>query len=137
MARKPKSRKPSLEWFKIKTTTAAASVGHRGSGLSRIDPEGDADSVIKIEGRLDRPVLNRATAFMYVFYGAKIGDNPGSAIGATTAWQLVLRLPREQFVDLLVIIAAQQLAEVDLLLEGLRRGNGTVRSASFYTEPPA
>ena len=50
-------------------------------------------------------------------------------------WQLVLRLPREQFVDLLVIIAAQQLVKVDLLLEGLSRGNGTVRSASFYTKP--
>ncbi len=82
-------------------------VGHRGPGLSRIDPEGDADSVIKIEGRLDRPVLKRATAFMYDFYGTKIRDNLGSAIGATAASQLVLRLPREQFVDLLVIIAAQ------------------------------
>ena len=114
---------------------SAASVSHRGPGLSRIDPDGDADSVIKIEGTLDRPVLKRATAFMYVFCGATVGDNPGSAIGATTVWQLVLRLPREQFTDLLVIITAQRLVEVDLVLDGLSRGTGKVRSASFYTEP--
>ncbi len=80
-------------------------------------------------------MLKRATAFMCVFCGAIVGDNPGSAIGATTAWQLVLRLPREQFTDLLVIITAHRLVEVDLLLEGLSRGAGKVRSASFYTEP--
>ena len=135
MRRKAKNRKAALEWFKIKVTASAASVSYRGPGLSRIDPEGDADSVIKIEGTLDRPVLKRATAFMYVFCGATVGDNPGSAIGATTAWQLVVRLPREQFTDLLVIITAQRLVEVDLLLEGLSRGKGKVRSASFYTEP--
>jgi hypothetical protein len=135
MRRKAKSRKPALEWFKIKVTASAASVSHRGPGLSRNDPDGDADSVIKIEGTLDRPVLKRATAFMYVFCGATVGDNPGSAIGATTAWQLVVRLPREQFTDLLVIITAHRLVEVDLLLEGLSRGAGKVRSASFYTEP--
>jgi hypothetical protein len=72
---------------------------------------------------------------MYVFCGATVGDNPGSAIGATTVWQLVLRLPREQFTDLLVIITAQRLVEVDLVLDGLSRGTGKVRSASFYTEP--
>jgi hypothetical protein len=44
-------------------------------------------------------------------------------------------LPREQFTDLLAIITAQRLVEVDLLLEGLSRGKGKVRSASFYTEP--
>jgi hypothetical protein len=84
---------------------------------------------------LDHPVLNRDTALLCIFCGAEIGDNPGSAIGSTTAWQLVVRLPREQFVDLLIIIAARQLAEVDLLLEGLSRGRGAVRSASFHTEP--
>ncbi len=135
MRRKAKNRKAALEWFKIKVTASAASVSYRGPGLSRIDPDGDADSVIKIEGTLDRPVLKRATAFMYVFCGATVGDNPGSAIGATTAWQLVVRLPREQFTDLLVIITAQRLVEVDLLLEGLSRGKGKVRSASFYTAP--
>jgi hypothetical protein len=30
---------------------------------------------------------------------------------------------------------ARQLVEVDLLLEGLSRGKGAVRSASFHTEP--
>jgi hypothetical protein len=69
------------------------------------------------------------------FRGAETGDDAGSAIGATTAWQLVLRLPREQFVDLLSIVAAQWLVEVDLLLDGVRYGKGAVRSASFYTEP--
>ena len=108
MRKKAKSRKAALEWFKIKVTASAASVSYRGPGLSRIDPDGDADGIIKIEGTLDRPVLKRATAFMCVFCGAIVGDNPGSAIGATTAWQLVLRLPREQFTDLLVIIAAQR-----------------------------
>jgi hypothetical protein len=135
LARKAKSRKKSLEWFKIEVTATAASISHRGPGLSGPDPEGHASSVIKIEGTLDRPVLKRKTAFMYVFCGAKIGDNPGSAIGATTAWQLVLRLPHEQFVDLLTIVAASRLAEVDLLLDGLRYGKGAVRSVSFYTNP--
>jgi len=37
---------------KIKVTASAASVSYRGPGLSRIDPDGDADSVIKIEGTL-------------------------------------------------------------------------------------
>jgi hypothetical protein len=90
MRRKAKSRKAALEWFKIKVTASAASVSYRGAGLSRIDPDGVADSVIKIEGTLDRPVLKRATAFLYVFCGATVGDNPGSAIGATTAWQKTL-----------------------------------------------
>ena len=135
MARKAKNRKPSLEWFKIKVTATAVSVDHSGPGLSPLHPDGDADSDIKIEGTLDRPVSNRGTALICVFCGAEIGDNPGSAIGATTAWQLVLRLPREQFADLLIIIAARQLAEVNLLLEGLSRGRGAVRSANFHTEP--
>jgi hypothetical protein len=135
LAPKAKGRKSSLEWFKIKVTATGATVGHRGPGLSRIDPDGHADSVIEIEGALDRPVLNRGTALVCVFCGAEIGDNPGSAIGATTTWQLVLHLPREQFADLLIIIATRQLAEVDLLLDGLSRGKGTVRSASFHTEP--
>ena len=61
--RKAKSRKTALEWFKIKVTAFAPSVSYRGPGLSRIDPDGDADSVIKIEGTLDRLVLKRATAY--------------------------------------------------------------------------
>jgi hypothetical protein len=65
--RKVKRRTTDLEWFKIKVTASAASVSYRGPGLSRTDPDGDADSVIKIEGILDRPVLKRATAFIYVF----------------------------------------------------------------------
>lgn len=60
MRRKAKSRKVALEWFKIKVTASAASVSYRGPGLSRIDPDGDANSVIKIEGTLDRPVLKWA-----------------------------------------------------------------------------
>jgi hypothetical protein len=52
MRRKTKSRKTAVEWFKIKVTASAASVSYRGPGLSRIDPDGDADSVIKIEGTL-------------------------------------------------------------------------------------
>ena len=115
-------------------TATAASITQRGPGLSGPEPDGAADSVINIEGALDHPVLKRDIAFMYIFCGAKIGDNPGSAIGATTAWQLVLRLPREQFADLLTIVAARRLAEVDLVLEKLRYGKGPVRSASFYTE---
>lgn len=80
-------------------------------------------------------MLNRDIAILCVFCGAEIGGNPGSAIGATTAWQLVLRLPREQFADLLVIVGARRLAEVDLLLDGLSRGRGAVRSVSFHTKP--
>ena len=129
-----KSRKPSLESFKIKVAASAARITHRGPSLSGRQSDGDAYTVIKIEGALDRPVLKRATALMYVFCGTKIGDNPGSAIGATTAWQLVLHLPREQFADLLTIVADGRLVEVDLLLDGLRYGKGAVRSASFYTE---
>jgi hypothetical protein len=135
LAPKAKRSKSSLESFKIKVTATAATVGYRGPGLSRIDLDGDADSVIQIEGALDRPVLNRGTALLYVFCGAEVWGNPGSAIGAATAWQLVLRLPCEQFADLLTVIAARQLAEVDVLLDGLSRGKGAVRSASFRTEP--
>jgi hypothetical protein len=50
LALKAKRRKSSLEWFKIKVTATAATVGYRGRGLSRIDPDGEADSVIQIEG---------------------------------------------------------------------------------------
>ena len=135
MARRAKSREPPLEWFKIKVKATAASVAHRGPGLSRIDPDGDANSDIEIEGTLDRPVSNRGTALICVFCGADIGNNTCTAIGATTAWQVVLHLPREQFADLLVIVSARRLVEVDLLLEGLRRGKGAVRSARFQTEP--
>lgn len=135
MARKAKNRKPSLEWFKIKVRATSVSVAHRGPGLSPLHPNGDADSDIKIQGALDRPVSNQGTALVCVFCGAEVGDTPGGAIGLTTAWQLVLYLPREQFADLLTIVAARQLAEVDLLLEGLSRGRGAVRSASFQTEP--
>jgi hypothetical protein len=52
MRRKAKSRKTALEWFKIKVTASAASVSYRGPGLSRIDLDGDADNIIKIEGIL-------------------------------------------------------------------------------------
>jgi hypothetical protein len=135
LARKEKNRKPSFERFKIKVMATAVSVDHSGPGLSPLHPDGDADSDIKIEGALDHPVQNQNTALLCIFCGAEIGDNPGSAIGATTAWQVVLHLPREQFADLLIIIAARQLAEVDLLLEGLSRGRGAVRSARFHTEP--
>lgn len=135
MARKAKSRKPSLEWFKINVTATSVSVAHRGPGLSPLHPNGDADSDIKIEGALGRPVLNRGTAIVCVFCGADVGDTPGGAIGVTTAWQVVLYLPREQFADLLTIVTARRLAEVDLLLEGLSRGKGAVRSATFRIEP--
>lgn len=134
MARKAKSRKPPLEQFKIKVTATAVTIGHRAPGLSPLHPNGHADSDIKIEGALDRPVLNRGTAIVCVFCGADVGDTPGGAIGATTAWQVGLYLPREQFADLLIIVAARRLGEVDLQLEGLRRGKGAVRSASFQTE---
>jgi hypothetical protein len=134
LARNAKSHKPPLEWFKIKVTVTAASITQRGPGLSGPEPDGAADRVINIEGALEHPVLKRDSAFMYVFCGAKIGDNPGSAIGATTTWQLVLRLPREQFADLLTIVATRRLAEVDLVLVKLRYAKGPVRSASFYTE---
>jgi hypothetical protein len=113
-ALKAKSRKPSLEWFKIKVTATSVTVAHRGPGLSPLDPVGAADSDIEIEGTLDRPVLDHGTALLCVFCGAEIGDPPGSAIGVTIAWQLVLYLPREQFADLLTTIAARQLVEVDL-----------------------
>ena len=88
-----------------------------------------------LEQMISNPGSVWGAALRYVFCGAEIGGNPGSAIGATTAWQLVLRLPREQFADLLAVIAARQLAEVDVLLDGLSRGKGAVRSASFHTEP--
>jgi hypothetical protein len=135
LARKAKNRKPSIEWFKIKVMATAVSVDHSGLGLSPLHPDGDANSAIEIEGTLDRPVSNRGTALICVFCGADIGNNTGTAIGATTAWQVVLHLPREQFADLLVIVSARQLAGVDLLLEGLSRGRGAVRSARFHTEP--
>ena len=95
MAHKAKSkiRKPALEWYKVKGPATAVSISFRGPRLSRLDPDGEASSVIKIEGVLDRPVLKRKSAFIYVFCGSQVGDNPGSAIGATTAWQLVLHLP--------------------------------------------
>ena len=83
LCRKAKSRKTALEWFKINVTESVARVSYRGPGLSRNDPDSDADGVIKIEGILDRPVLKGVIAFMYVFCGAIVGDNPGSAIGAT------------------------------------------------------
>ena len=62
-------------------------------------------------------------------------ENPGAAIGVTTVWQIVLHLPREQFADLLTLVASGRLARGDVLIEGLRRGNGTVRSAWFGTAP--
>jgi hypothetical protein len=88
-----------------------------------------------LEQMISNPGSVWGAALRYVFCGAEIGDNPGSAIGAPTAWQLVLRLPREQFADLLTVITARQLAEVYVLLDGLSRGKGAVRSASFHTEP--
>jgi hypothetical protein len=87
LARKAKSRKPSIERFKIKVTATAVSIGHRGRGLSPLHPNGDADSNIKIEGALDRLVSNRDAALVCVFCGAEVGDAPGGAIGVTTAWQ--------------------------------------------------
>jgi hypothetical protein len=56
---------------------------------------------------------------MTVFCGGEIGRDPGSAIGAGTTWQLVFRLPREQFADLRAVVGAQRLAEVDLMLDGV------------------
>jgi hypothetical protein len=135
LARKAKARKSSVEWFKIKVTATSVSINHRGPRLSGPEPEGSADTVIHIEGAMDPAVLKRTTALIYVFCGGAIGDNPGTAIGATIAWQLVLRLPREQFAGLLALIAARRLVEVDLLLDAIKYGRGSVRSVSFYTEP--
>jgi hypothetical protein len=135
VARKKWSRSSSLERFTITVTAAAASVSVTGPGLTKHEPGGKVDSVIRFEGTLNKPVLKRTTALAYVFCGVDNIPNPGSAIGATTAWQLVLRLPREQFADLLTLVAARRLATVDVLLEGLSRGSGAIRSAGFYTEP--
>jgi hypothetical protein len=135
LARRVKRHKPSLEWFKIKVTATSVNITHRGPGLSGPEPDGSADTVIHMEGAMDHPVLKRSTALVYVFCAEAIGDNSGTAIGATTAWQVVLRLPREQFADLLAVVVAERLAEVDLLLDGVKYGKGAVRSVSFYTEP--
>lgn len=70
---KSKGRRSRVEWFKIKGPATAVSISFRGPRLSRLEPDGEANSVIKIEGALDRPVLKRESAFMYVFCGSQVG----------------------------------------------------------------
>jgi hypothetical protein len=74
------------------------------------------------------------TALVVVFR-SDTAQNLGAAIGATGAWHCVLHLPRDRFAELLVLASVQRILSIDLLLEDLKRGRGTVRSVGFYTKP--
>jgi hypothetical protein len=85
-----------------------------------------------IEGALDTPVIRRQAALVYV-HCREQGD-PGGALGVNnTHWQVLVYLPRPQFVDLVALVAAQRVARVELMTDALLRGSGKVRSAGFHT----
>ena len=125
-------RATSTSHYSVTVSASSANISHR-----ILDPKYDAgrdtvSSTITIEGALDTPVIRRHTALVYV-HCREQGD-PGGAHGVNdTHWQVLVYLPRPQFVDLLMLVAAQRIARVELPTDALRRGSGRVRSAGFHT----
>ena len=121
-----------LGHFSVTVSASSAYISHR-----ILDPKYDAgrdaaSSTITIEGALDTPVIRRQAALVYVH--CREQGHPGGALGVNdTHWQVLVYLPRPQFVDLLMPVAAQRVARVELLTDVLRRGSGSVRSAGFHT----
>ena len=113
--------------YSVTVSASSASISHR-----ILDPKYDASSTITIEGALVTPVIRRQAALVYVH--CREQGHPGGALGVNdTHWQVLVYLPRPQFVDLLMLVAAQRIARVELLTDVLRRGSGSVRSAGFHT----
>ena len=113
--------------YSVTVSASSASISHR-----ILDPKYDASSTITIEGALVTHVIRRQAALVYVH--CREQGHPGGALGVNdTHWQVLVYLPRPQFVDLLMLVAAQRIARVELLADALRRDSGSVRSAGFHT----
>ena len=107
--------------YSVTVSASSASISHR-----ILDPKYDASSTITIEGALVTPVIRRQAAHVYV-HCREQGD-PGGAIGK--CWSIS---PALSSWILLMLVAAQRIARVELLTDVLRRGSGSVRSAGFHT----
>jgi hypothetical protein len=137
MARSPKKeRRAEPQWFELRVSAAAVSVGQIGPKILAQEPEGEARTYITVVGALDRPApkgLDAAT--IQISDGDKRTGNPGAAIGGASVWHVACSLPRGQFDDLLALVLAGKLVKVDLLFESLKRGSGVLRSIDFRTDP--
>jgi hypothetical protein len=116
----------------VSVSASSAYISHRIPDPKYDVGNNPASSHITIEGALNEPVIRRRSALVYVHRRAQ-GD-PDAALGVNdTHWQVLIYLPRAQFADLMVLVAAQRLARVDLLTDALRHGKRQVRSAGFHT----
>ena len=134
----PGMRKPRIDpvRYKLAVTATAVRVNRTGPGISNMAPEGESGSVITLEGTLDRPVLQeRRAAVLIVFERHEPVGNPGAAIGGSSTWRVVCHLPRPSFADLLALVLAGRLTQVDMLFEKIRHGKGILRSVDFETPP--
>lgn len=100
------------------------------------EPDGRSSSSITVEGALDRPAFKELTrTVLLILQRDDAEGNPGAAIGGTIVWNVVARLPRAQFADLLAVVLAGKLDRVEMGFEEIKRGSGIMRSVSFYTAP--
>jgi hypothetical protein len=115
----------------ISVIASSAYISHRTLNPKYDVGSSPASSHITIEGTLSESVIRRRSALVHVH--CREQSDPGAALGVNeTHLQVLVYLPREQFSDLMVLVAAQRLARVDLLTDTLRYGKGRVRSAGFH-----
>lgn len=133
--RKTRARKSDGSRYAVAVTASSVRVNCIGPDILALSPGGVSETTIHIEGKLDRPVIRMMTASIVVFCDGRDDGNPGSAIGGNQVWQIVVRLPRAQFMDLLMLVLAEKLVKADMFVGPVRYGKGTVRSISFETRP--
>lgn len=96
----------------------------------------NADTSIEIKGRStgDRYIEPLET-LLSVSAAKESSQGVGYAHGNKAPWSVECVLPRSQFADLVAIVLAERLEEVEFVFDRLRRHKGLLLSAEFRARP--
>ncbi|SRR5712691_7181611 len=132
----PRRRESEPNVYNITVSAVAVSISNFGPGVLHAAPQGEANTIITIEGKLDRPAYKEMqNALVNVFRVDTNGAQYGATLPDGPPWNVVIWLPPVAFSDLLAMGTSGRLATVRLVTDKLRRGKARVLSASFGTAP--
>jgi len=125
------AKRPDVEFYRIVVRGADAYVSISRADRKHALWDRPAFSSLNIVGGLVMPIA--ADASVTVFCSEDDVQYPGSIISTKPGWQLVVTLPRNQFVDVLSMTTTGKLGRVDFLAPKPRFGKGPVNSVDFHT----